>query len=118
MSKDAKVRKYMIKSFSKNEGEPTDLDTNSGMTTASEGESVAKVYRQKRPIKVVDRFGIILQIFAQRAKSRESIIQLELAWLNYAKHRLVRDRETNTMISIGQFARYNAMLYPQISRMI
>ncbi len=40
--------------------------------------------------KVVDRSGLILDIFAQRARSRESQIQVELAQLQYLLPRLTR----------------------------
>ena len=45
---------------------------------------------KERKIRVVDRFGIILQIFALRAKTRAAQLQLELAWLKYARTMLVR----------------------------
>jgi len=38
--------------------------------------------------KVVDRTGLILDIFAQRARSREGKLQIELAQLNYIMPRL------------------------------
>jgi len=38
---------------------------------------------------IVDRFGLILQIFALRAKTRESKLQVELASLQYKKSSLV-----------------------------
>lgn len=40
--------------------------------------------------KVVDRTGIILEIFGRRASTREGILQVELAHLQYQKSRLVR----------------------------
>jgi GTP-binding protein HflX len=40
--------------------------------------------------KVVDRTGLILEIFARRARTREGKLQVELARLNYEKSRLVR----------------------------
>jgi GTP-binding protein HflX len=40
--------------------------------------------------KVVDRTGLILEIFAARARSREGRLQVELAALNYQRSRLVR----------------------------
>lgn len=40
-------------------------------------------------IKVIDRTGLILDIFAQRAKSREGKLQVELAQLNYRLPRLI-----------------------------
>ena len=46
--------------------------------------------RPQRKIRVIDRFGIILQIFALRAKTRAAQLQLELAWLKYARTMLVR----------------------------
>jgi GTPase len=41
-------------------------------------------------IKVVDRTGLILEIFGLRARTREGRLQVELARLNYEKSRLVR----------------------------
>jgi hypothetical protein len=41
-------------------------------------------------ISVIDRFGIILRIFSERAKTPQSKLQLQLAWLKYIKARLVR----------------------------
>ena len=41
-------------------------------------------------IKVTDRTGIILEIFAKRAKTKEGKLQVELAELTYRKSRLVR----------------------------
>ncbi len=40
--------------------------------------------------KVVDRTGLILEIFAARARTREGALQVELASLNYQVSRLVR----------------------------
>jgi GTP-binding protein HflX len=40
--------------------------------------------------KVVDRTGLILEIFGARARTREGRLQVELAHLNYQKSRLVR----------------------------
>ncbi len=40
--------------------------------------------------KVVDRTGLILEIFAARARTREGTLQVELASLNYQMGRLVR----------------------------
>jgi len=40
--------------------------------------------------KVVDRTGLILEIFAARARTREGVMQVELASLNYQVSRLVR----------------------------
>ena len=40
--------------------------------------------------KVVDRTGLILEIFGRRARTREGALQVELAHLNYQRSRLVR----------------------------
>ncbi|RAK52987.1 GTPase HflX [Phenylobacterium deserti] len=40
--------------------------------------------------KVIDRTGLILEIFARRARTREGRLQVELARLSYEKSRLVR----------------------------
>ncbi|NRC55143.1 GTPase HflX [Mesorhizobium sediminum] len=40
--------------------------------------------------KVLDRTGIILEIFGRRARTREGALQVDLAHLNYQKGRLVR----------------------------
>src|SRR4029450_8347526 len=40
--------------------------------------------------KVVDRTGLILEIFGRRAQTREGALQVELAHLTYQKSRLVR----------------------------
>src|SRR6476469_2707425 len=40
--------------------------------------------------KVLDRTGLILEIFGRRAKTKEGALQVELAHLNYQKSRLVR----------------------------
>ncbi len=40
--------------------------------------------------KVIDRTGLILEIFGQRARTREGTLQVELAHLAYQKSRLVR----------------------------
>jgi GTP-binding protein HflX len=41
-------------------------------------------------IKVIDRVGLILEIFGTRAKTREGRLQVELAHLDYQRSRLVR----------------------------
>src|SRR4051794_4397009 len=40
--------------------------------------------------KVIDRTGLILEIFGRRARTREGALQVELAHLDYQKSRLVR----------------------------
>lgn len=41
-------------------------------------------------VKVIDRTGLILEIFGERAQTREGVLQVELAHLTYQKSRLVR----------------------------
>jgi GTP-binding protein HflX len=41
-------------------------------------------------LKVLDRTGLILEIFGQRARTREGVLQVEHAHLTYQKSRLVR----------------------------
>ncbi|HBM89873.1 MAG TPA: GTPase HflX, partial [Rhodobiaceae bacterium] len=41
-------------------------------------------------VKVLDRTGLILEIFGERARTREGRLQVELAHLTYQKSRLVR----------------------------
>lgn len=41
-------------------------------------------------LKILDRTGLILEIFGERAATREGVMQVELAYLNYQKSRLVR----------------------------
>ncbi len=41
-------------------------------------------------VKVLDRTGLILEIFADRARTREGVMQVELAALSYQRTRLVR----------------------------
>ena len=40
--------------------------------------------------KVIDRTGLILEIFGARARTREGVMQVELAALTYQRSRLVR----------------------------
>ncbi len=41
-------------------------------------------------LKILDRTGLILEIFADRAQTREGVLQVELAALSYQRTRLVR----------------------------
>lgn len=41
-------------------------------------------------VKVLDRTGLILEIFSDRARSREGVLQVEMAALSYQRSRLVR----------------------------
>lgn len=81
----------MLKSVNKNtEFSPTELDSETETDmSALDQEALANLSPQ-RTIRVLDRFGLILQIFALRAKNRTSQIQIELAWLNYARSLVYR----------------------------
>jgi GTP-binding protein HflX len=54
--------------------------------TASQERNLEKLFK----CRVVDRTGLILDIFAKRAKTFEGKLQVELAQLNYLSTRLVR----------------------------
>ena len=41
-------------------------------------------------VKVIDRTGLILEIFGERARTKEGMLQVELAHLSYQRSRLVR----------------------------
>ena len=41
-------------------------------------------------VKLLDRTGLILEIFSDRARTREGVLQVEMAHLNYQRTRLVR----------------------------
>jgi GTP-binding protein HflX len=56
----------------------------------------ARAITQATELKVIDRTMLILDIFAQHARSRDGKLQVELAQLKYALPRLV---EKNTMMS-------------------
>lgn len=51
--------------------------------------SINKNLEQYLNVKVIDRTGLILEIFSRRAKSKESILQVEIAKLKYQKNRMV-----------------------------
>ncbi|MGF1445393.1 MAG: GTPase HflX [Pikeienuella sp.] len=68
---------------------------------AAAGDAVVVVNGQLSPVqqrnlerawkaKVLDRTGLILEIFGARAQTREGVLQVELAHLTYQKSRLVR----------------------------
>ena len=56
--------------------------------------------------KVIDRTGLILEIFGERAQTKEGTLQVELAHLNYQKGRLVRtwthlERQRGSLSFVG-----------------
>jgi len=52
------------------------------------------IEQKERRIRVFDRFTIILQIFAKRAKTRIAKLQIEIAFLNFLKTKLMRESDT------------------------
>lgn len=78
-----RIRAYNIKSAMKLEGEATDTESNFSNIEQTTNHN-------QRKIKVLDRFNVILSIFALRAKSKVSQLQIELAYLKYVKSRLNR----------------------------
>jgi GTP-binding protein HflX len=67
------------------------VQANGADTVVLDGELAPSQLRNledKIKVKVVDRTALILDIFAQHAKSREGQAQVELAQLNYMKQRL------------------------------
>lgn len=83
--RDERLRRYYIRSAQKTHNEPTDIDSSSGYVTGEQ-----EVNDKERTIKVMDRFSMILMIFANRAQSNISKLQIELAYLDYAKLNLAR----------------------------
>ena len=74
---------------------------NIGLSLKAEHVTVAIVDAQLSPVqqrnlerawdcKVIDRTGLILDIFGERARTREGSLQVELAHLEYQRSRLVR----------------------------
>lgn len=64
------MRKYYLKSAQKEKFNPTDVDSDSSNVSDIENVSYSKGMLAPRRIRVIDRFGIIIQIFASRAKTR------------------------------------------------
>ena len=52
-----------------------------------------KTLEDETRCKVIDRTGLILEIFGERARTREGTLQVELAALRYQRSRLVRSSE-------------------------
>ena len=57
-------------------------------------------------VKVLDRTGLILEIFGERARTREGVMQVELAALSYQRTRLVRawthlERQRGSTATVG-----------------
>ncbi len=68
------------------EGEGVELVLIDGPVTPVQQRNLEKDWG----VKILDRTGLILEIFADRAQTREGVLQVELAALAYQRTRLVR----------------------------
>ncbi len=57
-----------------------------GQVTPVQQRNLEKAWK----VKILDRMGLILEVFADRARTREGVLQVELAQLAYQRTRLVR----------------------------
>ncbi|WP_050928455.1 GTPase HflX [Aestuariivita boseongensis] len=69
--------------FSENEIELVLID---GPVTPVQQRNLEKRWK----VKILDRTGLILEIFSDRARTREGVLQVEMAALSYQRTRLVR----------------------------
>ena len=63
-----------------------DLVLVDGPVTPVQQRNLERIWK----VKLLDRTGLILEIFADRARTREGVLQVELAALSYQRTRLVR----------------------------
>ena len=68
------------------EAEEVDLVLVDGPVSPIQQRNLEKEWK----VKLLDRTGLILEIFADRARTREGVLQVELAALSYQRTRLVR----------------------------
>ncbi|MCS6878152.1 MAG: GTPase HflX [Geminicoccaceae bacterium] len=68
------------------EAEPVELVVIDAALTPVQQRNLEKAWKTK----VIDRTGLILEIFGARARTREGVLQVELAALTYQRSRLVR----------------------------
>ena len=87
MDREERIRAYNIRSANKEwEISPTESDTTAMSDFGGDWSSPNGM----RKVRVIDRFGMILQIFAARAKTQMAQLQIELAWMRYARTLLNR----------------------------
>lgn len=67
-------------------GEDIDLVLIDGTVTPVQQRNLEKQWN----VKLLDRTGLILEIFSDRARTREGVLQVEMAALSYQRTRLVR----------------------------
>ncbi|MEP1767450.1 MAG: GTPase HflX [Sulfitobacter sp.] len=68
------------------EDEEIELVLVDGHVTPVQQRNLEKLWK----VKLLDRTGLILEIFSDRAATREGVLQVEMAALNYQRTRLVR----------------------------
>ncbi|MEM6487692.1 MAG: GTPase HflX [Pseudomonadota bacterium] len=68
------------------QGDDIELVIVDGTLTPVQQRNLERAWKAK----VLDRTGLILEIFGERAQTREGVLQVELAHLTYQKSRLVR----------------------------
>ncbi|WP_172328731.1 GTPase HflX [Mangrovicoccus sp. HB161399] len=68
------------------EAAEADLVLVDGPVTPVQQRNLEKAWK----VKLLDRTGLILEIFADRARTREGVLQVEMAALSYQRTRLVR----------------------------
>jgi GTP-binding protein HflX len=68
------------------EAEPAELVVVDAALTPVQQRNLERRWKAK----VIDRTGLILEIFGERARTREGVLQVELAALTYQRSRLVR----------------------------
>jgi GTPase len=67
-------------------GTDAELIVVDGALTPIQQRNLERAWKRK----VIDRTGLILEIFGERARTREGVLQVELAALRYQRSRLVR----------------------------
>jgi GTP-binding protein HflX len=68
------------------EADPVELVVIDGAVSPVQQRNLERRWKTK----VIDRTGLILEIFGERAQTREGVLQVELAALTYQRSRLVR----------------------------
>lgn len=68
----------------------TDLEVNVAVVDTALSPIQQRNLENAWNVKVIDRTGLILEIFGQRARTKEGVLQVELARLAYERSRLVR----------------------------
>lgn len=68
------------------QGDEIDLVLIDGPVSPVQQRNLEKAWK----VKILDRTGLILEIFSDRARTREGVLQVEMAALSYQRTRLVR----------------------------